>query len=187
MRKMRDREREEQAMKVNWKGVIPAITTPFNADLTVDDGFLAKHSRWLVDEGSVGLVPIGSLGESATLCLRREAQGHRDMRQRGGRPGARDPGHRGAVHGRGGGARPGRESDRLQRPDGAAAVRLQHRLARDEGARSRGHRRDRSSLHALQQPDRLQDGLPAGADRRARRASIPTCMRSRNRAPTFAA
>ena len=54
-------------MKVNWKGVIPAITTPFNADLTVDESFLAKHSRWLVDEGSVGLVPIGSLGESATL------------------------------------------------------------------------------------------------------------------------
>jgi len=54
-------------MKVNWKGVIPAITTPFNADFTVDEGLLAKHSRWLVDEGSVGLVPIGSLGESATL------------------------------------------------------------------------------------------------------------------------
>jgi dihydrodipicolinate synthase/N-acetylneuraminate lyase len=54
-------------MNVNWKGVIPAITTPFNVDLTVDDGFLTKHSRWLVDHGSVGLVPIGSLGESATL------------------------------------------------------------------------------------------------------------------------
>lgn len=54
-------------MKVNWEGVIPAITTPFNADLTVDEAFLAKHARWLVDEGSVGLVPIGSLGESATL------------------------------------------------------------------------------------------------------------------------
>jgi 1-pyrroline-4-hydroxy-2-carboxylate deaminase len=54
-------------MKVNWKGVIPAITTPFNADLGVDEGFLAKHARWLVDEGSIGLVPIGSLGESATL------------------------------------------------------------------------------------------------------------------------
>ena len=54
-------------MKMNWNGVIPAITTPFNADLSVDDGFLAKHARWLVDNGSVGLVPIGSLGESATL------------------------------------------------------------------------------------------------------------------------
>ena len=54
-------------MKVNWNGVIPAITTPFNADLTLDEGFLAEHSRWVVDHGSVGLVPIGSLGESATL------------------------------------------------------------------------------------------------------------------------
>jgi len=54
-------------MKVNWSGVIPAITTPFNADFSVDEGFLATHSRWLVDKGSVGLVPIGSLGESATL------------------------------------------------------------------------------------------------------------------------
>jgi 4-hydroxy-tetrahydrodipicolinate synthase len=60
-------ECEEQSVKVNWKGVIPAITTPFNADFTVDESFLEKHSRWLVDLGSVGLVPIGSLGESATL------------------------------------------------------------------------------------------------------------------------
>ena len=54
-------------MHVNWKGVIPAITTPFNADLSVDESFLAEHSRWLVDDGSVGLVPLGSLGEWATL------------------------------------------------------------------------------------------------------------------------
>jgi 1-pyrroline-4-hydroxy-2-carboxylate deaminase len=54
-------------MKVNWKGVIPAITTPFNGNLTVDHSFLAKHARWLVDPGSTGLVPLGSLGEGATL------------------------------------------------------------------------------------------------------------------------
>jgi dihydrodipicolinate synthase/N-acetylneuraminate lyase len=54
-------------MKVNWKGVIPAITTPFNTDFSIDQGFLTEHSRWLVDEGCAGLVPIGSLGESATL------------------------------------------------------------------------------------------------------------------------
>jgi 1-pyrroline-4-hydroxy-2-carboxylate deaminase len=54
-------------MQVNWNGVIPAMTTPFNGDLTIDEGFLAKHSRWLVDHGSIGLVPLGSLGESATL------------------------------------------------------------------------------------------------------------------------
>jgi dihydrodipicolinate synthase/N-acetylneuraminate lyase len=54
-------------MQVNWKGVIPAMTTPFNADLSVDEGFLATHARWLVAAGSVGLVPLGSLGEAATL------------------------------------------------------------------------------------------------------------------------
>jgi 4-hydroxy-tetrahydrodipicolinate synthase len=54
-------------MKVNWKGVHPAITTPFNADLSVDHGFLAEHARWMIDAGCAGLVPIGSLGEGATL------------------------------------------------------------------------------------------------------------------------
>jgi 4-hydroxy-tetrahydrodipicolinate synthase len=54
-------------MKVNWKGVLPAITTPFNADLSVDYGFLAEHGRWLIDAGCIGLVPLGSLGEGATL------------------------------------------------------------------------------------------------------------------------
>jgi 1-pyrroline-4-hydroxy-2-carboxylate deaminase len=54
-------------MQVNWSGVLPAITTPFNLDLSVDHGFLATHARWLVAAGSVGMVPIGSLGESATL------------------------------------------------------------------------------------------------------------------------
>lgn len=52
---------------MNWKGVIPAITTPFNADLRVAHGFLAEHARWLVDSGCTGLVPLGSLGEGATL------------------------------------------------------------------------------------------------------------------------
>jgi dihydrodipicolinate synthase/N-acetylneuraminate lyase len=54
-------------MKMNWRGVIPAITTPFLPDLGVDHPFLAKHARWLVDTGSIGLVPLGSLGEGATL------------------------------------------------------------------------------------------------------------------------
>ena len=52
---------------MNWKGVLPAITTPFNADLSVDYGFLAEHGRWMIDAGCTGLVPLGSLGEGATL------------------------------------------------------------------------------------------------------------------------
>lgn len=54
-------------MKLNWRGVIPAITTPFDADLRVDHGFLSDHARWLLDHGCNGLVPLGSLGEGATL------------------------------------------------------------------------------------------------------------------------
>jgi 4-hydroxy-tetrahydrodipicolinate synthase len=56
-------------MKVTWSGVLPAITTPFNADYSVDHGFFAEHIRWMADAGCTGLVPIGSLGESATLSF----------------------------------------------------------------------------------------------------------------------
>jgi len=54
-------------MSVDWKGVFPAITTPFAEDGSIDLGLLARHARWLVDAGSVGIIPCGSLGESATL------------------------------------------------------------------------------------------------------------------------
>lgn len=54
-------------MNVNWHGVIPAITTPFDERLEVDHALLASHARWLVDAGCVGIVPFGSLGEGATL------------------------------------------------------------------------------------------------------------------------
>ncbi len=52
-----------------WHGVIPAITTPFTCDDRVDHGFLAQHARQLIDAGCRGIVPLGSLGEGATLEL----------------------------------------------------------------------------------------------------------------------
>lgn len=55
-------------MNVNWHGVIPAITTPFDDRLRVDHALLTDHARWLVDAGCVGVVPFGSLGEGATLA-----------------------------------------------------------------------------------------------------------------------
>jgi dihydrodipicolinate synthase/N-acetylneuraminate lyase len=54
---------------MNWKGVIPAITTSFTEDLRVDHGFLAEHCRWLLDNGCTGVVALGSLGEGATLSF----------------------------------------------------------------------------------------------------------------------
>jgi 1-pyrroline-4-hydroxy-2-carboxylate deaminase len=60
-------------MKVDWRGVIPAMTTPFNEDGSVDHVFFAEHCRRLVDAGCVGLVPLGSLGEGATLSFDEKA------------------------------------------------------------------------------------------------------------------
>jgi 4-hydroxy-tetrahydrodipicolinate synthase len=54
---------------MNWKGVMPAITTCFTEALRVDQGFMAEHSRWLLDNGCSGIVPLGSLGEGATLSF----------------------------------------------------------------------------------------------------------------------
>src|SRR5512140_2560003 len=50
-----------------WAGVIPAITTPFAADLSVDHSFLAEHAAWMIEHGCAGIVALGSLGEAATL------------------------------------------------------------------------------------------------------------------------
>lgn len=54
-------------MAVKFEGVMPAITTPFNADLSVDHGAAEANVRWLVEAGCTGIVPCGSLGEGATL------------------------------------------------------------------------------------------------------------------------
>jgi 4-hydroxy-tetrahydrodipicolinate synthase len=52
---------------MNWHGVMPAVTTPFQHDLTVDHDFLFAHTQWLLANGCTGLVMLGSLGEGATL------------------------------------------------------------------------------------------------------------------------
>jgi len=54
-------------MRPHWQGLLPAITTPFSADGSVDHEFLASHARLLVENGASGVVPLGSLGEGATL------------------------------------------------------------------------------------------------------------------------
>jgi len=54
---------------MNWKGVMPAITSCFTGDLFVDHSFMAAHCRWLLDNGCSGIVALGSLGEGATLSF----------------------------------------------------------------------------------------------------------------------
>ncbi|MBV9760245.1 MAG: dihydrodipicolinate synthase family protein [Acidobacteriaceae bacterium] len=54
---------------MQWRGVIPAITTPFREDGSIDHEFLARHSAWLVENGCTGIVALGSLGEGSTLSF----------------------------------------------------------------------------------------------------------------------
>jgi 4-hydroxy-tetrahydrodipicolinate synthase len=55
-------------MQINdWYGVIPAITTPFKADLSINKEALREHVAWMIDSGCHGVVALGSLGEAATL------------------------------------------------------------------------------------------------------------------------
>jgi 1-pyrroline-4-hydroxy-2-carboxylate deaminase len=57
-----------------WKGVMPAITTPFAEQLQVDHPFLAQHCHWLLENGVSGIVALGSLGEGATLAFDEKMQ-----------------------------------------------------------------------------------------------------------------
>ena len=54
---------------MQWKGVMPAMTTAFDAQLNVDHAFVARHARWLQVNGCTGIVCLGSLGEAATLTF----------------------------------------------------------------------------------------------------------------------
>jgi 4-hydroxy-tetrahydrodipicolinate synthase len=49
-----------------FRGSIPALVTPFRDDL-IDEGAFRDLVEWQIAEGSHGLVPVGTTGESATL------------------------------------------------------------------------------------------------------------------------
>ncbi|MBC9246602.1 4-hydroxy-tetrahydrodipicolinate synthase [Paracoccus sp. 11-3] len=50
-----------------FKGSIPALVTPFTPDGELDLGTLKKLVEWHVEQGSHGLAPVGTTGESPTL------------------------------------------------------------------------------------------------------------------------
>lgn len=54
---------------MEWRGVFPAVTTPFSADGSLDVEFLSSHVTWMVDNGCRGVVALGSLGEGGALTL----------------------------------------------------------------------------------------------------------------------
>jgi 4-hydroxy-tetrahydrodipicolinate synthase len=54
---------------MKWQGVVPAITTPFKPDLSVDADLLVKQVDALVRAGCSGIVALGSLGEGGSLSF----------------------------------------------------------------------------------------------------------------------
>ncbi|MHA7970424.1 4-hydroxy-tetrahydrodipicolinate synthase [Rhizobium sp. CAU 1783] len=50
-----------------FQGSIPALVTPFTEAGAVDEKAFAAHVEWQITEGSTGLVPVGTTGESPTL------------------------------------------------------------------------------------------------------------------------
>lgn len=52
---------------MQWSGVLPAITTPFNDRLEIDHAALARHAQRMIQAGCTAVVALGSLGEAATL------------------------------------------------------------------------------------------------------------------------
>jgi dihydrodipicolinate synthase/N-acetylneuraminate lyase len=54
---------------MNWSGVMPAMTTAFHPDFSVDHDMVARHAQWLIENGCTGMICLGSLGEAATLSF----------------------------------------------------------------------------------------------------------------------
>ena len=50
-----------------FKGSFVALVTPMRADGSVDERALAEFVEWQISQGTDGLVPVGTTGESATL------------------------------------------------------------------------------------------------------------------------
>src|SRR5260370_31033445 len=64
---MRTLSVNKRGFTMHWQGVIPAMSTAFRDDLSVDHDFVARHAAWMIDAGCTGIVALGSPGEGATL------------------------------------------------------------------------------------------------------------------------
>lgn len=54
---------------VNWSGPMPAITTPFRGDLTIDDAAFVANIERLFDAGATGMVASGCTGEFWSMTM----------------------------------------------------------------------------------------------------------------------
>jgi dihydrodipicolinate synthase/N-acetylneuraminate lyase len=52
---------------MRFPGIIPAVTTPFDANGAVDTAGLTANVRFLLDAGVHGIVGTGTMGEAGSL------------------------------------------------------------------------------------------------------------------------
>jgi hypothetical protein len=64
-------------MSIQWKGVMPATLTQFNADLTIDHGIMAEHGKWLIDNGCTAVI-----WRRRDTFLRGKARAAKNLRRR---------------------------------------------------------------------------------------------------------
>ena len=57
-----------------WEGVLPAVTTKFHADFSIDREWTGKNIEAQIDAGVDGIIVCGSLGEASTLSLDEKLQ-----------------------------------------------------------------------------------------------------------------
>ena len=50
-----------------FRGVLPPVVTPFNADLEPDREAFVAHCRWLLGQGADGLAVFGTTSEANSL------------------------------------------------------------------------------------------------------------------------
>jgi len=68
-------------MKVNWKGVFPAITTQFRADQSLDLAATARHLEAMIQAGIHGVVLLGTVGENTALEYEEKLEVLREMKR----------------------------------------------------------------------------------------------------------
>jgi len=66
-------------MKVTWKGVLPAITTQFRPDQSLDLAATAKHLNAMIHAGVHGVVLLGTVGENTALEYEEKLEVIREM------------------------------------------------------------------------------------------------------------
>src|SRR5437660_1291736 len=54
-------------MKINWRGVFPALTTQFQTDQSLEIGATVQHLEKLIKAGVRGIIMLGTVGENCSL------------------------------------------------------------------------------------------------------------------------